>query len=154
MDGRQPQELRSLEFELSPHKSGMTTSLASAVTLPDGSARVSQGFSTVCAYVYGPREPSRAGRAPSIRSDRASIQVEMAVVPWSTTERRSRGKGDRRMVELSSAIRSTFEPVVQTHVFPRSEICIVVHVLQQDGSAYGTDRHSPFRDQCMYTGSY
>ena len=144
MDGRQPQELRSLEFELASHNSGMISSFASAATQPDGSARVTQGFSTVCAYVHGPREPLRAGRAPSIRPDRASIQVEMAVVPWSTTERRSRGKGDRRLVELSSAIRSTFEPVVQTHVFPRSEINIVVHVLHQDGSAYAADRHSSY----------
>ncbi|WFD35521.1 glyceraldehyde-3-phosphate dehydrogenase (phosphorylating) [Malassezia cuniculi] len=134
MDGRRPQELRSLEFELSPHKGMPAPAFASAVTLPDGSAQVSQGLSTVCAYVYGPREPVRSSRAPSIRPDRAYVFVEMAVVPWSSMERRSRGKNDRRLVEIASAIRSTFEPVVDTQAFPRSEIHIVVHVLEQDGN--------------------
>ena len=39
----------------------------------------------------------------------------------------------RRLVEWGSAIRSTFESVVHTHLYPRSQIDIVVHVLQQDG---------------------
>ena len=38
------------------------------------------------------------------------------------------------MLELASTIASTFEPVVQTALYPRSQIDIYVHVLQQDGS--------------------
>jgi exosome complex component RRP41 len=36
-------------------------------------------------------------------------------------------------LELASTIKSTFEPVVQTHLYPRSQIDIYVQVLQQDG---------------------
>lgn len=39
----------------------------------------------------------------------------------------------RRMLEFASLIKSTFEPVVQTHLYPRSQIDIYVQVLQQDG---------------------
>ena len=39
-------------------------------------------------------------------------------------------------MEWGSAIRSTFESVVHTHLYPRSQIDVVVHVLQQDGGAY------------------
>ena len=37
------------------------------------------------------------------------------------------------MLEFAAAIKSTFEPVVQTNLYPRSQIDIYVHVLQQDG---------------------
>lgn len=39
----------------------------------------------------------------------------------------------RRILEFASTIKSTFEPVVQTNLYPRSQIDIVVQVLQQDG---------------------
>lgn len=39
----------------------------------------------------------------------------------------------RRVLEMASMIKSTFEPVVQTNLYPRSEIDIFVQVLQQDG---------------------
>lgn len=39
----------------------------------------------------------------------------------------------RRLTELASALEDTFQPVVQTHLYPRSQIDIYVQVLQQDG---------------------
>jgi exosome complex component RRP41 len=39
----------------------------------------------------------------------------------------------RPVLELAATIKSTFEPVVQTHLYPRSQIDIFVQVLQQDG---------------------
>lgn len=39
----------------------------------------------------------------------------------------------RRMLELASIVKSTFEPVVQTHLYPRSQIDIFIQVIQQDG---------------------
>lgn len=39
----------------------------------------------------------------------------------------------RRVLEFAAAIKSTFEPVVQTNLYPRSQIDIHVHILQQDG---------------------
>lgn len=84
--------------------------------------------------------------------DRAVINVEISVAPFSTGDRRKRSRADRsgyqlwricsahaiqthrRILELASMIASTFEPVVQTTLYPRSQIDIYVHVLQQDGS--------------------
>ena len=40
---------------------------------------------------------------------------------------------DRRILEMAATIKSTFEPVVQTTLYPRSQIDIFVQVLQQDG---------------------
>lgn len=39
----------------------------------------------------------------------------------------------RRTLEFTSAIKSTFEPIVQTQLYPRSQIDIHIQVLQQDG---------------------
>jgi exosome complex component RRP41 len=39
----------------------------------------------------------------------------------------------RRTGELAAAIKATFEPVIHTHLFPRSQIDIFVTVEQQDG---------------------
>lgn len=39
-------------------------------------------------------------------------------------------------MEWANAVRSTFDPVVHTHLFPRAQIDLVVHVLQQDGGMY------------------
>lgn len=98
MDGRRSLELRSMEFKLSPHTASgasLIPASASATGRPDGSAQVTQGLSSVCVYVYGPREPGRASRAPNVRQDRAGINVEMAVAPWGSTERRHRARNDR-----------------------------------------------------------
>jgi exosome complex component RRP41 len=39
----------------------------------------------------------------------------------------------RRLLELAAAIKSTFEPVIQTGLYPRSQIDIIVEIHQQDG---------------------
>ena len=36
-------------------------------------------------------------------------------------------------MELAATIKSTFEPVVQTNLYPRSQIDVFIQVLQQDG---------------------
>ncbi|WFC97904.1 Exosome non-catalytic core component [Malassezia yamatoensis] len=98
MDGRRPLELRSMEFKLSPHLAGSTSLVptsASAAGRPDGSAQVTQGLTSVCVYIYGPREPGRVSRAPTVRQDRAGIHVEIAVAPWGGIERRHRTRNDR-----------------------------------------------------------
>ncbi|TFY81403.1 hypothetical protein EWM64_g2610 [Hericium alpestre] len=117
-DGRLPSELRSLTFDLSPQAGA------------DGSATVSHGLTQVLVSVFGPREAK--SRAQTMH-DRAALNVEVAVAPFSTGDRRKRGRGDKRILELAATIKSTFEPVVQTTLYPRSQIDIFVHVLQQDG---------------------
>lgn len=44
----------------------------------------------------------------------------------------------RRILELAATIKSTFEPVIQTNLYPRSQIDIFVQVLQQDGGLLQT----------------
>ena len=40
---------------------------------------------------------------------------------------------DRQLVEWANAVRSTLEPVIHTHLYPRSQVDIVLYVEQQDG---------------------
>lgn len=125
-----------MELTVSPHASA-TTSLvpttASASVRPDGSAKVTQGLTSVTACIYGPREPSRVARAPIVRPNRASIHAEIAIAPWGGQDWRHRSRNDRRIVEWVNALRSTFEPVVQLHLYPRAQIDMVLYVHQQDG---------------------
>ncbi|KAI0749884.1 3' exoribonuclease family, domain 1-domain-containing protein [Daedaleopsis nitida] len=92
---------------------------------------ITHGLTQVLVTVFGPREAKM--RSQTLH-DRAVLNVEMSVAPFSTGERRKRSRADRRILELASMIASTFEPVVQTTLYPRSQIDIYVHVLQQDGS--------------------
>ncbi|KAH9178347.1 exosome component 4 [Lactarius sanguifluus] len=117
-DGRRQYELREIAFDSSPQAGA------------DGSARISHGLTEVLVSVFGPRE-ARV-RAQTLH-DRAAIHVEVNIAPFSTGDRRRRGRGDKRVQELAAMIKATFEPVVQTSLYPRSQIDIFVHVLQQDG---------------------
>ncbi|CAL1693791.1 unnamed protein product [Somion occarium] len=117
-DGRKQYELRDIVIDLSQRGTA------------DGSASITHGLTEVLVEVFGPREAKV--RAQTMH-DRALINVEVNIVPFSTGERRKRSRGDKRILELGSTIKSTFEPVVQTSLYPRSEIDIFVHVLQQDG---------------------
>ncbi|CAA7265594.1 unnamed protein product [Cyclocybe aegerita] len=65
--------------------------------------------------------------------DRANINVEVSVAAFSTGDRRKRSRGDKRILEFAATIKSTFEPVVQTGLYPRSQIDIFIQVVQQDG---------------------
>jgi exosome complex component RRP41 len=61
----------------------------------DGAASVSHGLTQVQAQVFGPREAKM--RSQTIH-DRAVINVEVTVAPFSTGERRRRGKGDKYVI--------------------------------------------------------
>ncbi|KAF8638710.1 hypothetical protein AX17_002005 [Amanita inopinata Kibby_2008] len=65
--------------------------------------------------------------------DRANINVEITVAAFGTGERRKRTKSDKRILEMAAAIKSTFEPVIQSTLYPRSQIDIYLHIIQQDG---------------------
>ncbi|ELR25324.1 exosome complex exonuclease rrp41, putative [Acanthamoeba castellanii str. Neff] len=81
------------------------------VSKADGSALFRQGNTQVLATIYGPKE---AG--------------------FASGERKSK-KTDKKTVELGMLIRQTFESVVMTALYPRSQIDIYVQVLQSDGGA-------------------
>jgi len=117
-DGRRQYELRDINIDFSSQGTA------------DGSASVSHGLTQVLVSVFGPREAKM--RSQTIH-DRANINVEVSVAAFSSGERRRRGRADRRNLELVATIKSTFEPVIQTHLYPRSEINVYVQVVQQDG---------------------
>ncbi|KAF9024942.1 hypothetical protein BDZ89DRAFT_1135764 [Hymenopellis radicata] len=117
-DGRKQFELRDMVIDLSQQGTA------------DGSALVSHGLTQVIVSVFGPREAKM--RSQTIY-DRANINVELSIASFSTGERRKRSRGDKRILEMAATIKSTFEPVVQTTLYPRSQIDIFVQVLQQDG---------------------
>ncbi|KAF9425283.1 Exosome complex component RRP41 [Entomortierella beljakovae] len=118
VDGRRPGELRKI------------TSATSVLSQADGSAYLEHGNTKVLAAVYGPRE---ARHRALVVHDRAILNVEFNIAPFSTGERRRRGKNDKRLLEMASFVKQTFEPVVITTLYPRSQIDIYLQVIQQDG---------------------
>eukprot|EP00455_Lapot_gusevi_P045404 TRINITY_DN5802_c0_g1_i1.p1 TRINITY_DN5802_c0_g1~~TRINITY_DN5802_c0_g1_i1.p1 ORF type:complete len:266 (+),score=39.68 TRINITY_DN5802_c0_g1_i1:33-800(+) len=96
----------------------------------DGSAYYEQGNTKVVCSVFGPHEVRRRNQAAH---DRAVLNCEYAVASFSRGERKQVSKGDRQSKEFSLILRQTFESVILTHLFPRSEIDIYVQVIQNDG---------------------
>jgi exosome complex component RRP41 len=94
LDGRLPLEIRSLALHISPEAPllGISTLPGTSTQRPDGSARVQQGLTSVYATVYGPRE---AANRSNTLYDRASLDVNVNLEPWSGKDRRKRAKGDR-----------------------------------------------------------
>ncbi|KAJ3069028.1 Exosome complex component RRP41 [Quaeritorhiza haematococci] len=123
VDGRRPPELRRIKCE--------TGIFAQA----DGSAYVEQGNTKCLAAVYGPREPQHRQYQ---QHDRATINVEFNVASFSTGERKQQQRRDRRIMDIQTTIKQTFEAVVMITNFPRSEIDIYLQILQTDGGAVHT----------------
>ncbi|KIJ66774.1 hypothetical protein HYDPIDRAFT_128111 [Hydnomerulius pinastri MD-312] len=117
-DGRRQYELRDIRIDFCLQGSA------------DASVTIHHGLTQVLVSVLGPREAKM--RSQTIH-DRANINVEVNVAAFSSGERRKRSRGDKRLLELASTIKSTFEPVVQTNLYPRSQIDVFIQVIQQDG---------------------
>lgn len=117
VDGRRPEELRIIKCKLG------------VFSQADGSAYFQQGNTKIIASVFGPREVSVRRKA---LHDRALIKCDYSMA-FSTGEKRRNKKKDRRSAEISLVIRQTFESVIMTNQFPRSQIDIHIQVLQADG---------------------
>ncbi|KAI7858382.1 Exosc4 protein [Circinella umbellata] len=118
IDGRRANELRRI------------TAKTSVFSQADGSAYIEQGNTKCLAAVYGPRE---ARYRQQLQSDRALLNVEFNVAPFSTSERKKRSKNDKRSLEMATFIRQTFEPVILTKQLPKSQIDIYLQIFQHDG---------------------
>ncbi|KAG8866310.1 Exosome non-catalytic core component [Serendipita sp. 405] len=135
-DGRTQYELRSMTIILGDSAKSLSENLDDSFSnlypnAADGSAIVMHGLTEVSVRVFGPREAQI--RREAIH-DRAKINVQVVMLPFSGgTANRRRGRGDKRLLELAAAIESTFESVIQTGLYPRSQIDIVVEIHQQDG---------------------
>jgi exosome complex component RRP41 len=113
LDGRRPGELRRLVCRMG------------VFSQADGSCYIEMGNTKTLAAVYGPHEVSNKTKA---RHDQALINCEFSMATFSTTERKTRAKGDRKSIEMSMAIRRTFESCILTSLYPRSQIDIFVQV--------------------------
>ncbi|KAJ9082213.1 Exosome non-catalytic core component [Entomophthora muscae] len=118
VDGRRPTELRKL------------VSRVGVLADADGSSYIELGNTKILAAIYGPREPRKK---TSMLHDRAFLNVEINVSPFSTSERQKRTKTDKRLIELAQSVKQTFEPIVLTQLSSRSQIDIYLQVLQNDG---------------------
>ncbi|CAG8639932.1 1347_t:CDS:2, partial [Paraglomus brasilianum] len=118
IDGRRATEIRRISCK------------PSVLSQADGSAYIEQGNTKCLAAVYGPREPRQKS---AILHNRANISVGVSFAPFATSERKKWGKSDKRLLEIASFVKQTFEPVIQTSSFPRSQIDIFLQILQFDG---------------------
>lgn len=119
-DGRRTHEIRRLRCRFGPIGSS------------DGSVYLEHGCNKILAVVHGPR--ALASRSQG-QFDRANIHVTYTTAPFAKTEHRKIKNRDRRSEKIAATIQSTFESVVQTHLYPRSEIAVEIQVLQSDGGA-------------------
>ncbi|KAK6496872.1 Exosome non-catalytic core component [Arthrobotrys musiformis] len=118
-DGRRWNELRRIHCQLS-----------TSSTNADGSSYIEQGFTKVLCNVTGPAEPSSRQK---VKQDSATVTCEVYFAAFSGTDRIKRGRNDKKVQELQTAIQKTFSSVILTHLFSRSEITISIHILSQDG---------------------
>eukprot|EP00128_Syssomonas_multiformis_P001866 Colp12_sorted_trinity150504_noHs@33285 len=120
VDGRRPHELRKIVCRMGVFKQA------------DGSAYIEMGNTKALATVYGPHEVRSRGKRQPLH-DRAIINCEYSQATFSTGERKSRSKGDKRSQEFSLAIRQTFESAIMVQLYPRTQIDIYLQILQADG---------------------
>mmetsp|Transcript_21701 Transcript_21701/g.37360 ORF Transcript_21701/g.37360 Transcript_21701/m.37360 type:complete len:269 (+) Transcript_21701:85-891(+) len=132
-DGRRPFEVRQIRCSMG------------VVRGADGSAYLEQGNTAVLVTVHGPKERVRTGPPSSNNpgGDHVFIACEFSQtligVPVkrkridSSTAMVSRSKPDRRLSEYASTVRAVFESVIVADGMKRSQIDILVHLLQTDG---------------------
>ncbi len=65
--------------------------------------------------------------------ERAIVNCDYCVSAFSTSERRVQNKDSKLNKEAALIIKQTFESVIQTELFPSSEINIFIQVIQSDG---------------------
>ena len=118
-DGRRPTETRRLQCRFG------------VLGKCDGSVYLEQGCNKVLVAVRGPRA---VGFKSKEKFDRARLSCVYTVAPFARTEHRKRRRHDKRAGKAALSIQRTFEGVVQSQLFPRTEIHISVQVLQSDGS--------------------
>eukprot|EP00457_Paulinella_chromatophora_P013346 gb/GEZN01013636.1/.p1 GENE.gb/GEZN01013636.1/~~gb/GEZN01013636.1/.p1 ORF type:complete len:269 (-),score=11.86 gb/GEZN01013636.1/:147-953(-) len=120
LDGRRAQEVRKMSC------------LIGLFDQMDGSACFQQGNTQVIATVLGPHETRRRTEA---LHDRALVTCEWSLANFATSERKTRSKQDRRSKEMANLIKQTFESVILTDLFPRTQIDIQIQVVLEDGGA-------------------
>jgi exosome complex component RRP41 len=75
---------------------------------------------------------SRRAKAGA-QHDRAVLTCDYVAMPYATGEHKPQSASDRAAAEMAASIRRVFEPVVQTQLYPRSQIDVSICLLQSDG---------------------
>lgn len=123
VDGRKPCDVRKIRYNFGVEESA------------DGSVYYEQGLNKVLVCVHGPQEPLRRSDAST---EVGSIVCRYINAPFSGFEHKQRRTGDRKSLEIEKSITESYSSVIQLELYPRSEIVIVVHVLESDGSSICT----------------
>eukprot|EP01038_Epipyxis_sp_PR26KG_P014564 gene14564-19553_t len=123
VDGRRADDIRDLKHRLGPI----------SMTVADGSAYFEQGLNKILVAVHGPHEPKRRGNLAG-SNDKCVISCRYCNTPFSGIDRKLRRTGDRRAQEVEAVIRQIAEEIIILDLYPKSEITIVIHVLESDGS--------------------
>ena len=117
IDGRAFDELRDVKIKLG------------VLGEADGSSYIEWGKNKVIVGVYGPKEVvPRHLENPS----RAILKCNYSMVTFCSKEEHGRMGPSRRNVELSKVIREALEGIVETKLFPKTQIEIYMVVLQAD----------------------
>lgn len=84
------------------------------------------GTKVVCA-VYGPHECRHRSR---VKEDSCLINAQYSMCTFSVTDRKNRPRGDRRSNGYSRLLERTFESVILTTLYPRSQIDIFCEIFE------------------------
>ncbi|KAK1829956.1 3' exoribonuclease family, domain 1-domain-containing protein [Podospora conica] len=127
VDGRRWNELRRVHAQIRTQAAA------------DGSSYLEMGHTKVMCVVTGPSEPGArrggtTGGAGGPGNNAAEVSVTVVVAGFSSVDRKRRGRGDKRNLELQSTISNALAASLHTHLYPHSTISISLHVLSQDGS--------------------
>ncbi|KAK3989961.1 3' exoribonuclease family, domain 1-domain-containing protein [Cladorrhinum sp. PSN332] len=132
VDGRRWNELRRVHAQIRTQAAA------------DGSSYLEMGHTKVMCVVTGPSEPGprRGGGIGSAggaggaggQSKDAEIVVNIVIAGFSSVDRKRRGRGDKRTLEMQSTVANALAASLHTHLFPHSQINVSLHVLSQDGS--------------------
>ncbi|XP_066139969.1 exosome complex component RRP41 [Euwallacea fornicatus] len=121
LDGRRANELRRIRCKMG------------VFSQPDGSAYIEQGLTKVLAAVYGPHQVRNRQKA---QHDTCIINTQFSMAVFSTNERKRRPRGDRKSIELSIHLQQALQAVIETDLYPWSQIDVYVEVLHADGGIY------------------
>lgn len=119
VDGRRWNELRRFECRINTHPDSS-----------DGSSYVEQGNTKVVCLVSGPMEPASKAQ---LSTTKATLTINLNVTPFSTIDRKKRSKNEKRISEIVTSMKRTFEQSIIVNKYPRTTIGITVHVLSLDG---------------------
>ncbi|KAF2119690.1 ribosomal protein S5 domain 2-type protein [Lophiotrema nucula] len=120
LDGRRWNELRRIHAQISTQAAA------------DGSSYLEMGNTKVLCSVTGPWEGRQTGQKGG-KDNEAKVEVEIGFAGFSGIERRRR-KQDKRTAEMQHCLKTAYEGVLVTHLYPHSTISLNLHILSQDGS--------------------